>query len=163
MGKSRKRASMLAEKILLFTFPIWFFGGISLYFGVLSRPREYKFGQSTDQIQTIEIVEILDGHYGNNTATQQICVVEQNMWPTFWYDFGRVECRKYVNDPCECMGDSGLRITYADSSYELITEGACYYYSAQKEYDKDYNWFYFDQDQFELFILKYTGEAGGLK
>lgn len=152
MEKRRKRASLIPEFVLLVTFPLWFFGGIILFFIVMGRPTEYAFGQSKEQIKAVEIVEIT----GGGVSTSRICEVEPEEWSVFWKGMEQVECRKYVNDPPTNFGKVGVRITYKDDSYEILTDEICGYAGADRNFYVDFNWYYFDQEQFYSFLSKYA-------
>lgn len=115
----------------------------------------YEFLYTPEEIISIEIVavgeEFIDGVIEHST----ICKIEDT--EKFINEFYQLDCYMHFTDPEE-LGTNvvSIKLNYKDGEYELISaEGqARYTKERQFQYYKGYR--YFDQEQFDNLISKYT-------
>lgn len=61
---------------------------------------------------------------------------------------------RWWNDPSPYIEGGTLLITYANGSFELICANGTFYYDAGSS-DYDYTWYFFDHDEFLIFLERY--------
>ena len=114
---------------------------------------DYKFAQPVSSIVSIEIVYISrEGlsqthELGNPTVNSKL---NPKDWNAFLYDFQKLQCGSYWNDPPQCISEEAIQICYENGKIEMISansSGTCIKVEDGYESD-DFNWYYFDRDEF---------------
>ena len=127
---------------------------------------QYELIQTVDAIDKIELVRIERGDenmiaYGDTNRYIPIQEVSKEMYSEFISDFKSLDCYEYRTDPgCIFPGIQGIRISYSNGDYEVISEDA--QSSLRGDRYRDYGYYYFDHDEFVDFLDKYFQGADSL-
>lgn len=105
---------------------------------------QYEFAQPTDQISNLELIEVID----NNESV----LTTLNVSSSLLTDIQALECKKYINDPSHSINGLAVKISYNDSSYEIISWESNVYCTTSK---CKYGFEYFDKDSFNDLLQDY--------
>lgn len=127
---------------------------------------QYELSHPMEAIEKIELVRIERGDedkiaYGDTNKYIPIQEVSKEMYSEFISDFKSLDCFGYRTDPgCIFPGIQGIRISYSNGDYEVISEDA--QSSLKGDRYRDYGYYYFDHDEFVDFLDKYFQGADSL-
>ena len=123
----------------------------------------YVFLNDESEISTIEIVRLCEYDQENNCFKEQlISTVEHHS--AFLSDFKKIDCKVIWSEPTGVYeGDVGVKITYQNGEYEFINYYGQGKYRHLKNnlsmFDADAGFRFFDEDQFNDLIEKYSRET----
>lgn len=118
---------------------------------------EYKFLHDPSEISSIEIVEIGEENSQGNIEQNTIYIIENI--EVFMRDFAKVDCYILYSDPTGIENNTTvIKVIYNNDDYELIgVDGQAQYTNG--EYDNYVGYRYFDRDQYESLLLKYSSKT----
>lgn len=139
------------KKIIACLFVIFLF---SLLFSACEIRAKYKFLHDSSKISFIEIVEVGDENSQGNIEQNTIYIIDDI--DAFIEDFAKVDCYILYSDPAGIENNTTvIKVIYNNNDYELIgVEGQAQYLNG--EYENYVGYRYFDRDQYESLILKYS-------
>ena len=115
----------------------------------------YKYLDDPDQIISIEIVKC--GEINSNGELPQTLISKVENTNQFLQDFEKLECKLIFTDPTG-VGTNivAIKFNYPNGEYELISAGGQANYTVQRGFQYYEGDRYFNQEQFDNLISKYT-------
>ena len=115
----------------------------SLFITSCRSSNQYKYAQTIDSVNRIELLQIENGEEEILTELDNCDILA---------DVQSLSCKKYWNDPCQIINGLAIKIYYNDSSCEIITWECTVYIKDNK---RNYGWEYFDMDSFNATLQSY--------
>ena len=118
----------------------------------------YPFMQPFENITGIDIIYV-DGYrdYKTYDHLEAIRSIEPEQWSFFIDNLNSITCKKHGYEPYYSLSGSVIRITYADNSYEVISQhtGAQFFADGDLKYPA----IRFDSEEFKEFITGGQGDV----
>lgn len=126
----------------------------SILFAACEIQTKYEFLHDSSEISSIEIVEVGEKNSQGNIEQNTIYIIENI--EVFMRDFAKVDCYILYSDPTGIENNTTvIKVIYNNNDYELIgADGQAQYINGK--YDNYVGYRYFDRDQYESLLLKYS-------
>ncbi len=139
--------------------------GFAFLMTLLNRNQTYEILYPAEQINSIEILHVDTSlslyHYSLEELPE---VVRQHTVSSVLLDKSAIaacmdelhglSASRWWNDPSPYIEGGTLLITYANGSREWICADGTFYYDAGSS-DHDLTWYFFDRDEFAIFLERY--------
>lgn len=116
---------------------------------------DYEFLHSLDEVSVIEIVKVNDVYENDELKQEKMSEIENIN--EFFMEFQNLDCYSIYTDPQGIEGEQEIiKITYENGEYELIDVDGQATYTHSKKFKNYRGYYYFEQDQFDELINKYS-------
>ena len=120
-----------------------------------SKNVDYKYLHNSNQITSIEIVKC--GEINSEGELPQTLISKVDDTEVFLKDFEKLDCFLIFTDP-KGVGENiiAIKFNYEYAEYELISAEGQSRYTSERSFQYYKGFRYFNQEQFDTLISKYT-------
>ena len=144
----------MSKKLSIVNLSILF---LSLFFSGCAPTCSYSSIQRQENILKMEIIYVSDD-YGSRfedvSNAQVVQIIESEQWKQVLIDFKNLSCSKVAFDPSYSIFGKVIRITYVDSTIELLSDCTIATYN---QGDWNLTSHTISHNEYEAFINEYTG------